>query len=106
VNTVPEEWHNFKEKRTEEHWIEELAASHAAGKVMISDVPSPLKTRYSTVKIHDDDIRFLKRMIKVIFPRKDLNLLTSKDPIEIGIDCKPAKVVTNVEAFSREFIDR
>ena len=58
-----------------------------------------------TSKIHEDGIKLLKDEVEIDFPSKPLNLLTSNDLIEIGIDADALLVVTNVEKITRNVIN-
>lgn len=59
---------------------------------------------FLTSQIHEDGIKLLKREVKVVFPQKPLNLLTSEDIIKVGKDSDGIIVVTNVEQITREVI--
>jgi D-3-phosphoglycerate dehydrogenase len=58
-----------------------------------------------TTQIHEEGIRLLKREAEIVFANKPLNLLTSKDFIEVGKDADAIILVTNVEKFTREVIE-
>jgi len=58
-----------------------------------------------TTKIHEDGIKLLEQEAEIVFPGKPLNLLTTKDFIEIGKNSDGMIVVTNVEKITREVIE-
>jgi len=58
-----------------------------------------------TSRIHEDGIRLLESESTLVFPQKPINLLTSRDLIDVAKDADAIIVVTNVETVDREVIE-
>ena len=58
-----------------------------------------------TSRIHEDGIRLLEQEASLVFPQKPINLLTSKDFIDLAKDADALIVVTNVEQIDNRVIE-